>query len=128
MKTGNIFRNGNSWQWVCIDVLSKTTNMKQLIFCAVFTIGMAGFASAQTSGAQGSRNTTQSSSTGTKAKTKNNTSSSAAKADTSNNRVEYKSKRTKQVATPTGQEATGTNGSHANNPKNAGKNDGDTNE
>jgi hypothetical protein len=33
----------------------------------------------------------------------------------------YKSKRTGQVATPTGQEATGTSGSHSNNPKNAAR-------
>lgn len=88
--------------------------MKQLIFCAVLTC-VAGFVNAQTaSGQQGSKNTRQVSGTSKKADSK--------KKDTiTNNRVIYRSKRTGQAATPTGQQATGTNGTHANNPKNAGK-------
>jgi uncharacterized protein YxeA len=39
--------------------------------------------------------------------------------DTTNPGVNYKSKETRQSATPAGQEATGTNSTNANNPKNA---------
>lgn len=103
------------------QLLLKQNDMKKLILSVAFMIGIAHFAGAQTtSGGQGSRNTTTSGS-GKKANAlKKNT---AAKTDTLNNRVEYKSKGTKQVATPTGQEATGTNGTHSNNPKNASKTD-----
>ncbi|MEI6950298.1 hypothetical protein V9K67_24165 [Paraflavisolibacter sp. H34] len=41
--------------------------------------------------------------------------------DSMSNRRIYKSPKTKQKATPTGQEATGTNSTNAPNPKNAGK-------
>ena len=40
--------------------------------------------------------------------------------DTTNPGANYKSKGTGQTATPAGQEATGTNSSNSNNPKNAG--------
>ena len=88
--------------------------MKQVIFCAVF-VCLAGFAKAQTSsGQQGSKNTSQVSTTHKR--------SSIKKADTiKSNRIIFRSKRTGQAATRTGQQATGTNGTHANNPKNAGK-------
>ena len=94
--------------------------MKQLFFSVVFTIGVISFSQAQSTGQQGSKNAPQSS-----ASTK---SSKAAKSKTAqsdsvrNNRVIYKSKKSGQAATVTGQQATGTNGTHANNPKNAGKN------
>ena len=68
-----------------------------------------------TSGGQGSRSTAQVSSGG------KSTKKGKSVATKRNDRVMYRSKKTGQSATPTGQEATGTNGSHSNNPKNAGK-------
>jgi hypothetical protein len=97
--------------------------MKKLFFCVVFTMGAIGFVQAQSAGAQGSKNTTQSSSTGKAKKGSKATNQSSGTDSLANNRVEYKSKKTRQTATQSGQEATGTNGSHANTPKNAGKND-----
>ena len=58
-------------------------------------------------------------SAGTTKKTQSRTPSKN-KVDTTNSRVNYKSERTKQGATITGQQATGTNGQQAPNPKNAG--------
>ena len=95
--------------------------MKKMIFCAAIMMGFAAFANAQSTDSTGSDNTTQKSDT--TARKINSSSQSKAKPAITNNRVLFKSKRTKQVATPTGQQATGTNGAHANNPKNAGKSD-----
>ena len=95
--------------------------MKKLIFCAAMTIGVSGFANAQDAGGYDSDSTKQKSYT--RSNTINTNSAPNTKKGRVNNRVEFKSKRTKQLATPTGQQATGTNGAHANNPKNAGKND-----
>ena len=95
--------------------------MKQLILCVALMIGATSLTQAQTSGGQGSKNLPQSSNT-TKTRTATKTTTRSSQKDSmANNRVEYKSKKTKQVATESGQQATGTNGTHANNPKNAGK-------
>ena len=97
----------------------KSINMKKIILSLALS-GVISFVSAQTTSGQGVGNTTQSSSTGTNKKP-NKKNGSVASADTINNRKVYKSKSTGQAATPTGQQATGTNGNHANLPKNAGK-------
>jgi hypothetical protein len=92
------------------------------IFLTLAIVGIVSVADAQTTSGQGAGNTTQSSSA---AKTKNakNKKNNTTTPDTVNNRKIYKSKATGQTATPTGQQATGTNGSHSNMPKNAGKNE-----
>ena len=95
--------------------------MKKILL-SLAILGIVSFAKAQTTSSQGTGNTTQSSSTG-KAKNTKNKKNSITAVDTVNNRKNYKSKTTGQTATPTGQEATGTNGSHSNVPKNAGKNE-----
>jgi hypothetical protein len=83
------------------------------IFLSLLVLGIVSFASAQTTSNQGSKNTAQSSSTNRQ--NKNNST----RTDTINNRKVYLSKKTGQKATITGQQATGTNGSHASMPKNA---------
>jgi hypothetical protein len=85
--------------------------MKKIVLSLVI-LGTVSVASAQTTNKQGSKNTTESSAT-KKQSSKNSTT------DTISNRKVYLSKKTGQKATPTGQQATGTNGSHANMPKNA---------
>jgi hypothetical protein len=87
--------------------------MKKLLVCVFLTAATAAIADAQTtSGGQSSRNSSQVSGTSTKKTVK--------ATRVQNNRVEYRSKRTGQAGTVTGQDATGTSGSHSNNPKNAG--------
>ena len=95
--------------------------MKKFIFFAAVMIGIAGFANAQNTVNYESDSAKQK--PGSKSNPINTNSASNTKPGRNNNRVEIKSKRTKQLATPTGQQATGTNGAHANNPKNAGKTD-----
>ena len=84
------------------------------VFLSLIVLGTVSFASAQTTSDQDSKNSTQSFATNTQ--TKNPT-----RTDTISNRKVYLSKRTGQKATTTGQQATGTNGSHANMPKIAGR-------
>jgi hypothetical protein len=85
--------------------------MKKIILSLVI-LGTVSVASAQTTSDQGSKNTTQS--PATKRQSSKNSST-----DTISNRKVYLSKKTGQKATITGQQATGTNGSHASMPKNA---------
>jgi hypothetical protein len=92
--------------------------MKKIIFCTAIFFGCMHFANAQNTGDQDS-NSAKVSNTG-----KETAKSPAGNQDTKkpiNNRKVYKSKKTGQAATITGQEATGTNGTHANNPKNAAR-------
>lgn len=80
---------------------------------------MSCIAGAQTSSGQSASTTQGSSSSGTKQAKQSR--GKAIKDTVADNRRNYKSKKTGQVATPSGQEATGTNGTTAPNPKNAGK-------
>jgi hypothetical protein len=95
----------------------KSINMKKIIL-SLALCGAISFVSAQTTSGQSAGNTTQSSSNTTK---KTNKKSGSVATDTINNRKVYKSKKTGQAATATGQQATGTNGNHANLPKNAAR-------
>jgi hypothetical protein len=101
-------------------MIDQNTHMKKIIFIIAMTVAVS-FANAQTRSGQSSKNTVQSAPVNKKAKRTIKSKRSLAKADTLNNRKIYKSKATGQAATPTGQEATGTNGSHATNPKNAAR-------
>jgi hypothetical protein len=96
----------------------KSINMKKIILSLAFS-GVISFVSAQTTSGQGAGNTTPSFPGAVKKTNKKN--GSVAAMDTINNRKIYKSKKTGQAATATGQQATGTNGSHANLPKNAAR-------
>jgi hypothetical protein len=91
------------------------------IFLIMAILGAVSFAEAQTTNNPGYKHKAHSSFVHKKAKQSKAKNNSIAKADTLNNRKIYKSKATGQTATPTGQEATGTNGSHAPNPKNAAR-------
>ena len=93
------------------------------IFLSMILSGAVLFTYAQTSNNSQGSNTTQPSSTSKKTKNTKNKMAATAASDTLNNRKIYKSKTTGQAATPTGQQATGTNGTHSNTPKNAGKNE-----
>lgn len=84
------------------------------IFLSLVVLGTVSFASAQTASNQDSKKSTQSFATNTQTK-------NPARTDTISNRKVYLSKKTGQKATTTGQQATGTNGSHANMPKIAGR-------
>jgi hypothetical protein len=93
--------------------------MKKIIFCTAMLLGITHFAKAQNTGNQNSNQGTKVLNTD---KNEEKVESQAGNQQTKkpiNNRKVYKSKKTGQTATPTGQEATGTNGTHANNPKNA---------
>ena len=89
------------------------------IFLSLILSGAVLFTYAQTSKNSQGSNTSQSSAN---KKTKS-TKTKTAPLDTLSNRKIFKSKAPGQAATPTGHQATGTNGSHSKNPKNAGKNE-----
>ena len=89
-------------------------------FLSLILSGAILFTSAQTSKNTQRGDTTRTSSASKKTKSPKN---KTAPLDTLSNRKFYKSKATGQAATPTGHQATGTNGSHSKNPKNAGKNE-----
>ena len=91
--------------------------MKKIILSLALS-GVISFVSAQTTSGQGAGNT-QSSPGAVKKTNKKNGAVTAT--DTISNRKVYKSKKTGQAATRTGQEAAGTNSSHAPMPKNAGR-------
>lgn len=84
--------------------------MKRIFLSAVFALGIAGFASAQTSGR--SKNTRAVSNPKTKTATISQTSSTKVPVD---NRTEYVANG--QKATATGHEATAVNGQHASERK-----------
>jgi hypothetical protein len=84
--------------------------MKKIIL-SLLALGTVSFASAQTT----TKNSTQSFATNTQNKNK------SAQTEPIGNRKVYLSKKTGQKATTTGQQATGTNGAHANMPKNAAR-------
>jgi hypothetical protein len=86
--------------------------MKKIILSLVL-LGTVSFARAQTTSDEDSKNSTQSFATDIQNKNK------STQTGTISNRKVYLSKKTGQKATPTGQQATGTNGAHANMPKNA---------
>jgi hypothetical protein len=88
--------------------------MKKIIL-SLLALGTVSFASAQTTSNQDAKNSTQSSATNTQNKNK------SAQTEPIGNRKVYLSKKTGQKATTTGQQATGTNGAHANMPKNAAR-------
>ena len=90
--------------------------MKKFLFCIVILNAVL-FANAQTINTQSSKNTAHASSVNKKIKRAKNKSDRTSRVDTINNRKIYVSKKTGQAATPTGQDATGTNGSHSSNPK-----------
>ena len=94
--------------------------MKKIFFSMILSATIL-IANAQTSNNSQRKKTTQSTNTNKKTQSIKNKNSSIEKTDTLNNRKIYLSKETGQKATPTGQQATGTNGSHANMPKNAAK-------
>ena len=89
--------------------------MKRILLSFVIVIGLSRVAAAQTSGSNSSNSTSVSSSREQTKSTKSSKSTTAQN-DTLNNRDMYKWK-DGQRATPTGHEATGTNGSHATLPK-----------
>lgn len=83
--------------------------MKRMIFTSLFITGIILAANAQSSGSNSSKNTTATSNTGS-AKTHNKSRKKiSAPTDTINNRVNYQWKNG-QKATPTGHDATSTNG------------------
>jgi hypothetical protein len=92
------------------------TNMKQMILSVVILLGVLSTTEAQSNTHKKRTQTSSARKTTRKAATPRTI-------DTTNNRVEYKSRKTGQAATITGQEATGTNGQQSANPKNAGKKD-----
>jgi uncharacterized membrane protein len=120
-----------------ISLSSKLMKMKKIIFSLLALFFMTGLANAQAK--QGMDNTktkqtqNQKKQYGAKQKpysTKNKKAKNSnwdsinrtGRTDTTNNSNLYKSKATGQTATPSGQEATGTNSTNANNPKNAATN------
>jgi hypothetical protein len=110
------FNYGNAF----VIAYYKLIAMTKIIFFSLIIGCLGTHASAQTSSNQAASNNSQPS-TAKKHVHVNKRFVPTPGIDTSNNRKLYKSKRTGQVATPTGQEATGTNGSHANNPKISGR-------
>jgi len=88
--------------------------MKRFVMATIILAGISSAASAQTSGSNSSNSTSVSSSTATKSSTKGGKKAGAKKAvtDSTNNRKMYNYK-DGQRATPTGHEATGTNGGYA---------------
>ena len=104
-----------------INYAFKSIDMKKILLSFAI-LGIVSFADAQTTNGQRTNNGTQSSQTG-KTKNAQKKNNSVATTDTINNRKNYKSKATGQTATPTGHQATGTNGSHSNMPKNASRKD-----
>ena len=105
---------------ICAYKFIQFINMKKIIFI-IAMLGAVSFVNGQTPNGQGSKNTVKSSSVHKKTKQTKAGRPGLAKADTLNNRKIFKSKEKGQAATPTGQEATGTNGSHAPTPKNAAR-------
>jgi hypothetical protein len=98
--------------------------MKKIVFSAALVLGGYLITQAQSSTGQRSKNTTQVSGTSKKMKRIKNRQVVIADTGVYNRRM-YKSKKSGQSATATGQEATGTNGPHANNPKNAARKEGE---
>jgi hypothetical protein len=93
------------------DYPSKPENMKKIILASAILIGISSMAAAQTAGGQSSNSTSVSSSTATPKKGKKS-QKAAATTDSLNERKMYEWK-DGQRATPTGHEATGTNGGYA---------------
>lgn len=97
----------------------KSRDMKKIVLSFAI-LGIVSFANAQTNSERSVSDTVHSSTTDNikttkKEKTTNNNGGKL------NNRKIFKSKKNGQAASTTGQQATGTNGSHANMPKNANR-------
>ncbi len=97
----------------------KSIDMKN-IFLSFAILGIVSFANAQTTSERSVKDTVQSSATGNIKNTKKEKDTNHTATKRSNRKI-FKSKKTGQAASTTGQQATGTNGSHANMPKNANR-------